>query len=1749
MAGGRIDIEVGADVSRFPAELEKGMKGAVGVATKVGGVIGAALGVSASMQAVLDLGNSFTNSINEMQAVSGATAEQLNAVREAAKGLGNDATIADTSATDAAAAMTELAKGGFSVDQSMSAARGTLQLAAAAQIDAATAATIQSQALQAFGLDADYAAKAADVLANGANASSAEITDVAAGLQQAGAVANQFGVSLEDTVAGLGMLANAGIQGSDAGTLLKSAMLALTDQSNPAQGAIEELGLTVYNAAGEFVGFRELFGQLQAASASMTPEMYQAATATLFGSDAMRLAGVAAEQGTLGWDQMRAAIEREGAAADVAAAKTQGLPGAIAGVQNSAEGLALELYDLVDGPLEGLATKFGDFISDATPKVVSGLSSAADMAMNVGSALAPVAAIVGDLAGAFMDLPAPIQAVVAGFAAIKAFDLDDKIGGWVDNARSGLKGFAEQMDEVRQALAENMLEEANPDIDASTFEGGLDQINGMLEENEEQISEVVAAWSTLEARSPAIARMGDSYRNVTKRAGDFATRQRDVASATGGLTGVLRNAGASVATFGGHVGGLAAGAMSGLKSAAGGVVSAFGGPWMVGLMAAGMAVASIASEIQKANQQNEVLESSAENAAVAQRKLTQALMESEGELTDDVMGVAVENIGRIRSETEQLAETGPNWMTKTTAGLQILSDELFQTGRGFADAKLEQDRVAASSEETAAALDSLQMSNEEIADSVYGSSGAWARFERSLMEAGDGGAAALAQFRPLREEFETTQAVIANTDADTLQFAAAVATLADESASADDKVSALKSAIQALLGVPAEAQEALADYEQQIADVAESATEAASASGGLGDALLTDAGKLDVTQQGARDLLDTLNEMSDEFLRSAQAGNDANAMYERAMPVLESLAAKYDLPIEKVVEFAHQTGLIPSAASTLLEVKGIDETRDTIAIARTALENFQGEGPATAELFVDDEQARQALEDAGLKVELLDETTGKIRVTVESELALTALQQIDDRLTYLDLQDVGPDVNLDDTGFRVTNEDVLNSLREIDTTKVDPTVGAIIDDFLAGRDVTLAELSKIDASKADPEVILLIQQALKDAQVVNAAIDEAARNRTVKITYDNQGDPNRRGDYFGSPTIQGPIPVFADGGPVTGGIPGKDSVLLAAMPGEHMLDVDDVKALGGQEGVYRFRAALQSGQIGKFEVGGAVEDDIATRRALNYLSAESGQEYQYGGVGNPSWDCSGYASAAYAMLTGRDPNTRWFTTESDFNALGFRTGMGPSSALNIGVMRGGGGQYSHMAFTLAGVPYESSSSGVVAGTGTQGASDPNLPLKWHLPASSFNPPGSDTSIGSYGGRAARKVETWDAEDELDLDSARIAVLQAQEALDKANGDPKKSQADKDQAANKVEQAKLKVQKLEEKKRAAETGGGVIPDAPELSTSYTDDELRMRQLQRAVDEAKWDRDEVYADPEATQYDRDEADDALQRAINSLREEQQEQYAAIAPEAPALQGRMTDDQLQIADLEDAVEEARLDRNRVYADSSSTDRDRAKADRDYQRALNALEEGKKGDGESTLSASSIAELFGNVAKAAVQGQVESAFGVLGFQGDGALSQAVLLGVEEATKKREVGPAAPPTFSDEEIAKQGPVAPGSPDWVEELIKTLRIPAVLRDAGGPVPHGVAALNLSGETEWVQTAEDKRRYDNDMRELAALRAGGGNAGIPVEQLDSIAGRLQQLVDNPPMQYRTEYHGYDMQEALRRDRVERGLAAQTYLKRG
>ncbi|MBB3040152.1 transglycosylase SLT domain-containing protein [Hoyosella altamirensis] len=133
----------------------------------------------------------------------------------------------------------------------------------------------------------------------------------------------------------------------------------------------------------------------------------------------------------------------------------------------------------------------------------------------------------------------------------------------------------------------------------------------------------------------------------------------------------------------------------------------------------------------------------------------------------------------------------------------------------------------------------------------------------------------------------------------------------------------------------------------------------------------------------------------------------------------------------------------------------------------------------------------------------------------------------------------------------------------------------------------------------------------------------------------------------------------------------------------------------------------------KLATGGSV--DAALDRVKNFMRGEHGKPYQYGGVGNPSWDCSGLWSGIVHVINGRPATSgRLFTTESDFDAMGWRPGLNGQVA--IGISRGGGGPNSHMAGTVDGVNAESGGShGVQWGGAAIGADHSSFNIHYHLP--------------------------------------------------------------------------------------------------------------------------------------------------------------------------------------------------------------------------------------------------------------------------------------------------------------------------------------------------------------------------------------------------------------------------------------------------
>lgn len=309
----------------------------------------------------------FEQTLNVLGATSGATAADLGRVAEKAKELGADMTLPATSAQDAAEVMLELSKAGMSVEESMMAAKGALQLSAAAQIDAATAAGIMSGALNAFELDAIDAVKVADLLAAGANESSASMTDLSQGLQQAGFAFNAAGLPIEDLITSLAALTNVGLTGSDAGTALKNALMRLMDPTDKAAKLMADLGFSAYDANGRMKPLPQLIADLNTSMAGMTDEQRNAALGNIFLSDGMKAMIPLLDLGTDGFLSLKDAVTVQGAAADVAAAQMEGWKGGVAALSSQMETLQLIVGTFIKDAL----TPFLFWVADAASKVTT----------------------------------------------------------------------------------------------------------------------------------------------------------------------------------------------------------------------------------------------------------------------------------------------------------------------------------------------------------------------------------------------------------------------------------------------------------------------------------------------------------------------------------------------------------------------------------------------------------------------------------------------------------------------------------------------------------------------------------------------------------------------------------------------------------------------------------------------------------------------------------------------------------------------------------------------------------------------------------------------------------------------------------------------------------------------------------------------------------------------------------------------------------------------------------------------------------------------------------------------------------------------------------------------------------------------------------------------------------------------------------------------------------------------------------
>lgn len=379
-------------------------------------------GFDIGKSAVLEFAN-LEASLGGLQVILDASNKDMQRLKQTAIDLGNDMSLPGVSALDASEAMIALSRNGLQLNDVLKSSKSVLQLAKISNLDYADSARIVAANLNAFQLPAQDAVRVVDLLANASRLSGAKLPELSDGLAQVGAVAKQFGFSIDETVAALTALNKAGIQGSDAGTSIKAFLTALASPSKEAKTALKELGFSIKDAQGNIKPMGQLVDELSKSLGKMGEAQKTATLATIFGTDGMRAAGVLADVGGKKFQTYTDGLAKSGIAAKTLAAQNRGLKGAMDALSSRLSTMALQLGEaiapIVKKVVDGISW-FIDEIKKGNPVIIGFATAIGSL-----SVLAVIVPIVNGLTAAMTALGAsfltnPITLVVVGIVALGA---------------------------------------------------------------------------------------------------------------------------------------------------------------------------------------------------------------------------------------------------------------------------------------------------------------------------------------------------------------------------------------------------------------------------------------------------------------------------------------------------------------------------------------------------------------------------------------------------------------------------------------------------------------------------------------------------------------------------------------------------------------------------------------------------------------------------------------------------------------------------------------------------------------------------------------------------------------------------------------------------------------------------------------------------------------------------------------------------------------------------------------------------------------------------------------------------------------------------------------------------------------------------------------------------------------------------------------------------------------------------------
>lgn len=490
----------GEQLSGFASGGVAGALGSIGAAAETAGRA-LTLGVTAPLMtaagAAIQTGMQFDASMSNVYGLMSSlnlSQAQMDALRDTAREMGATTKF---SASEAADAMGYMALAGWDDAQVIAGIPGVLNLAAAANMDLAKASDIVTDTMTPFGMAAERAGEAADVFAYAQANSNTTVEALGEAMKYAAPTADAFGMTLQDTAAAMGVLANAGIKGSQGGTTLNAMLRDMKNNAKNGAIAIGKTKVALTNADGSYRSYAAIIRDIDKATSSMTASQRDAALGAIFGDESLKGILATLKQGPDALDAMTEGMYAcGGAAEDMAATMGDNLKGDLAILESGAQDMAIALSDWLmpaaRGVVQGITDMIGKFnaLDDGTKNTI----------FRIGA----MAAAAGPLllnGGKILTLLSGVNPLVVGLgaAAVLAYTHSDALQGMVAKLGDGVTAFGEALSSGAGFTA--------------AFSAGLTAAFG-----EEAAGKVLGA---IEGIKTAISTVGDVLTTVTDAVGTF----------------------------------------------------------------------------------------------------------------------------------------------------------------------------------------------------------------------------------------------------------------------------------------------------------------------------------------------------------------------------------------------------------------------------------------------------------------------------------------------------------------------------------------------------------------------------------------------------------------------------------------------------------------------------------------------------------------------------------------------------------------------------------------------------------------------------------------------------------------------------------------------------------------------------------------------------------------------------------------------------------------------------------------------------------------------------------------------------------------------------------------------------------------------------------------------------------------------------------------------------------------------------